>query len=121
MTPQEKVADIYAQAAHHAVVEKVASDYGVEHLPGHFKEALCKEAIIPAGVGRAASHLGGSVARGLKTLGSKFKPGGKASQGINRLSDAANTNKAVAGGLAGGAALTAATTTGFAAGRASKK
>ena len=132
--PAEKVASIYKKAAHNIEVEKVAESYGVEDLPGHYKEALYKEAIIQA--------FGAKVLKGIGHLGQKLvasggqaaaKAPGAGARRMNvggRLSNFANhptmrragAEKIVGGLAAGGAGLAAASgATGFAAGRVSKQ
>ena len=55
-----------------------------------------------AGVGRAASHLGGAVGRGLKTLSKKPILKDVAGEGLDRLGTSAMENKKLTGKITAG-------------------
>ena len=114
-----KVAQVYMQAFANNHVELTAENYGVENLPEHMKVALYKEAIIPAGVARAASHLGGSISRGLGSAASKLNPG-KMQDGLNKAVKWTDQNKQRTGAIAAGGTAATLAGGGALAGRASK-
>jgi hypothetical protein len=121
--PAQKVASIFEEAAYLNELDKIASDYGVELMPAHYKEALYKEAImgtIMKGVGDAGTLM----SKGVRAVGSKFKPGGAVAGGATRAADFMGKHKELVGaaGLAAGGAVGAAGTGAvFGAGRLSKR
>ena len=103
MTPQEKVASIYEAAITGIETEKVAASYDVEHLPEHYKEALYKEAILPA--------IGAAVAGAGKNVGGRLS-----AASIKALKDPKMLKRV--GGAASGAAALGTVGTGAVVGRA---